>query len=298
MTRYLGISKFPNSKKIVEASGSNFASSFWFLSKEKRNALNTIYAYCRLTDDIVDQSPDPAREQDVRIQLDSWRNETLKSFQQKTSHPVLQELSAVVAQYHIPHELFHQLIDGVQMDLEKRSYKTFDELYPYCYRVASIVGLMCTEVFGYKNIKTKDYAVNLGVAFQLTNILRDLKTDAQRGRVYIPEEDLSNHGLSRENILTFADSPIPKVETINQFKALIDFECRRANLYYKKAKENLVAEDRPNLIAAEVMSAVYHCILKKIENHPLLVLDSKVRLSKAKLFSCILKGWLANRLQT
>lgn len=281
-----------SSEQITKTSGSNFVSSFWFLPKQKRQALNVIYAYCRLTDDIVDLARGGPEKQNAQKTLDNWRKETVKSFKNGNDTPVLKELSGIVRQYQIPQDYFHQLIDGVQMDLEKNSYKTFEELYTYCYRVASVVGLICLKIFGYRNLRTKDYAVNLGVAFQMTNILRDLKTDAESGRVYLPEQDLEKFSLKRQDILRLSSA----TTNDSAFKRLIDFECQRAEYFYKKAKENLTKEDRPNLTAAEVMCAVYHAILEKIKKVPLVTLRAKVRLSRLELACRILQGWARNRL--
>lgn len=282
-----------DSKKIVRASRSNFASSFWFLPREKREALNTIYAYCRLSDDLVDlaSSPDEAKSQ-----LAEWRKTVSRAFKEKSEHPVLHALALTASRYQIPEIYFHQLLDGVQMDLERNRYATFDELYPYCYQVASVVGLMCLEVFGYQNAESKEFAVNLGIAFQLTNILRDIKSDIERGRVYIPEEDLKKFNLSREDLLALNQPSELKLEKMNQFKALIDFECGRAGYYYKKAREHMTKPDRSNFAAAEVMCAVYHRILLKIKAKPLAPLSSKVRLGRFETLFCILQGWIGNKL--
>lgn len=286
-----------NSAEITKASGSNFVSSFGFLSKEKQNDLTVIYAYCRLTDDIVDRGIEQATGGQTVLELENWRKETSKAFQSKSNYKVLQELQGVVDKYKIPHDYFHQLIDGVRMDLDKKSYQTFEELYPYCYRVASIVGLTCLEVFGYRNPKTKDYAVNLGISFQLTNIIRDIKTDAQRARIYIPEEDFKKFGFNRETLLNFVGGSFGQNKNVVSFKNLVDFECKRAIYYYRKSKECLLSEDRSNLIAAEVMNAVYYALLTKIQKNPLAVLRTKVRLSSIEMGLRIFQGWVTNRLR-
>jgi len=229
-----------NSREITRKSGSNFASSFWFLPENKRKALTTIYAYCRITDDIVDcadQSDVPLSE--IKNQLSQWEENTLLAVQGRLNGkntPLLGELSQVVKEYQIPPDYFMKLIEGVKMDLEVQTYHTFEDLYQYCYRVAGIVGLICVEIFGYKNPKTRDYAVNLGVAFQLTNILRDIKSDLRRGRVYLPADDLKKFNLSPEILLASVDTSLSKEEVINHFKSLIDYECRRAETYYLMAK--------------------------------------------------------------
>ena len=282
-----------NSQSVVKNSKSNFASSFRFLSGEKRDALDSIYAYCRITDDLVDLAPTP---EEAKQKLDAWRKETLKAFKESTDDPVLRELAETVRIFHIPQEYFQQLLEGVRMDLEIKVYGTFEELYTYCYKVASVVGLMCIEVFGYKDPKTKEYAVNLGVAFQITNILRDIRSDSGRGRIYVPAEDLYKFALKSEDLLTLSGSSSDiKPEKAKQLRELVNFECKRAEFYYRKAKECLDTKDRSNLVAAEVMSAVYRAILVKIKNDPMAVFESKVRLGKCEKYLRVLQGWLVNR---
>jgi len=197
-----------NSREITKTSGSNFVNSFWFLPKKKRHALEVIYAYCRLTDDLVDLSPS---SEEAKTQLSEWKVQTRKSLEDGSDILVLKELSNIVETYHIPSHYFFELIDGVETDIEKKQYATFDELYRYCYAVASIVGLMCIQVFGCRSGGSKDFAIDLGLAFQLTNILRDIRTDAQRGRVYLPVEDLKKFGLTIEDLLNLKEGATSKV---------------------------------------------------------------------------------------
>ena len=304
-----------SSESIAGSSGSNFIASFWFLPREKRLAMNTIYAFCKMTDDIVDvdrfAGPDVSKG-DIQMRLEAWRDRTLQACRGDSGPnlpPVLSELAAVQSRYNIPESYFLGLIEGCQMDLEKKSYKTFDELYQYCYRVASLVGLMCLEIFGSVNQKSKDYAVDLGVAFQLTNILRDIRTDLLRGRIYIPEEDLARFRISRQEFLSLGDwgqvsffrtrpdpnRPDPNLSS--KFLDLMSFEIARAEKYYLKAGENLKSVDRPNLIAAEVMTAVYHALLEKIRKDPIGSFKSEARLPRWKMILKIFQGWAANRLE-
>lgn len=278
------------SQKIVQKSRSNFAGSFFFLPKEKRAALETIYAWCRLTDDIVDEIASP---QEAQAALDSWRQETKAALQQQSvSDPILIEIAQVAKTYQIPQQYFLDLIAGCQMDLNKNTYATFDELYLYCYRVASVVGLMCLEVFGYTQSIAKVYAEALGMAFQLTNILRDIKNDADLGRVYIPEEDLKRFHLTRADILLASDRAANRVEFVNQFKALIQFEAQRADSYYRKAKSLLPAADKKNLVAAEAMRSIYWQILRRIRSSPMSVLNQKLRLSAPEKALRMTVAWI------
>ncbi len=283
-----------NSKEVTRTSGSNFISSFWFLSEEKRAALTTVYAFCRITDDIVDLADQTGDQADARIKIEEWRKETEKSFQGESAHPVLKELRAIAQRYSIPTDLFFELIDGVSMDLDRKSYATFEELKPYCYKVASVVGLMCLKIFGYKNPASKQFAIDLGMAFQLTNILRDVKTDALRGRTYLPDEDLKRFQISRDDIFALANKDsFGSME--KQFQELFAFEIGRAQNYYESAAAHLPRHDRRNMAAAEVMSAIYFAILTKIQKDPAVILRKKVSLTKPEAILRVLQGWLTNK---
>ena len=281
-----------NSKEITQTSGSNFVSSFWFLPAPKQQALTAIYAYCRLTDDLVDLAPN---KETAQQQIKMWREQTQQILTAQPQHPVLQDLAQVSKTYKIPLDYYLQLIDGVEMDLEKTDYATFEELYQYCYRVASIVGLMCLQVFEFKNLKSKQYAIELGLAFQITNILRDVKTDLERGRIYLPKEDLKKFDLSSDDLKKLTQNS-PSNELLKKFKDLIQFECNRAEMFYQKSLAQLTKEDRPNFIAAEMMTTIYHSILKKIKANPLIVLKSKVRIPKFIMLIKILTTWVAHQL--
>ena len=176
---------------ITRNSKTNFYYSFSLLPKHQRSAINTVYAFCRCTDDIVDEGED--REAKSAM-LKRWAHELELGLRNESRFPLLNQLNAIAQKFHIPVTHFFDLIDGMQMDLDKQRYETFDELFEYCYKVASTVGLMCSEIFGYKNERTKQYAINLGIALQLTNILRDVRHDAEKGRIYLPLEDLRRFG--------------------------------------------------------------------------------------------------------
>lgn len=284
-----------SSREVTRTSGSNFVSSFWFLPKEKRDALTRIYAFCRITDDIVDMADQTGDQADARAKITDWRAETARALGGgDPGHAVLKELAPVADRYKIPQNLFYELIDGVSMDLDRKSYATFDELHSYCYKVASVVGLMCLEVFGYKDPVSKKFAVDLGLAFQLTNILRDVKTDAQRGRTYLPDEDLRRFDLARGDLLALANADGFGAKA-GSFHALFAFETARAVNYYESAKAHLPPSDRPNMAAAEVMSAVYFTILNKIQKNPDLILRRKVSLSKPEAILRVFQGWLTNK---
>ncbi len=284
-----------NSSQVTKTSGSNFVSSFWFLPEQKRDALTAIYAYCRITDDIVDMADQTGNQADARAKIEAWRRETRRCFDgEHGAHPVVKDAAKATRRFAIPQNLFFELIDGVSMDLDCKSYATFEDLKPYCYRVASVVGLMCLEVFGYRDPSAKQFAVDLGMAFQLTNILRDVKTDAQRGRTYLPDADLQRFGLTRADLLALATLDTFGAKE-KAFRSLFAYETARARDYYMSAKAFLKPGDRRNMAAAEVMSAVYFSILRKIQSNPARVLQKKVSLSKPEAFFRIFQGWFTNR---
>ncbi|OGR82569.1 MAG: hypothetical protein A2636_04820 [Elusimicrobia bacterium RIFCSPHIGHO2_01_FULL_64_10] len=290
-----------SSREVAGKSGSNFISSFRFLDREKREALTAVYAYCRLTDDIVDLASDPGSgvtESEAEKDLAAWERATFRALDGGSNgaggHPVLGELSWAVGKFGISREHVRELIRGMRMDLQKKSYATFEELRPYCYRVAGVVGLMCLDIFGAADPGSKDFAVDLGTAFQLTNILRDVRADLDRGRIYVPEEDLKRFGFDPGSFRDFClRGP---GSAASAFRGLMEFECARAESFYGRAREDLPAADRRSLAAAEVMARVYHAILAGIRKDPLRSLGDKVRLSKPELLLRVLQGWAENRL--
>ncbi len=263
---------------------SNFYFSFLVLPKPKREAIETIYAFCRTTDDIVDESGDETEKHD---RLLTWTDELKRSLYGVSSFGLLNKLATIITRFHIPVEHFYELIKGMEMDLTKKRYDTFEELEQYCYRAGSTVGLICAEVFGYKNEQTRQYAINLGIALQLTNILRDVKTDAKRGRIYLPLEDLRRFGYSEEDLLRNTYD--------SRFVDLMKFECERTHRYYKKAKAFLAEEDKPLFSAARTMGNIYYLLLRRIEGIHYDVFSRRVRLSSAIKFLVAMALRLRNK---
>lgn len=247
---------------------SNFYYSFLILPKPKREAIKTIYAFCRYTDDIVDESVS-RKEQYARLKL--WTKELHLSLRGASRYAVLNNLSTIIQRFNIPLHHFYDLIKGMEMDLTKKRYKTFAELREYCYHAASTVGLMCAEVFGYKNENTKQYAINLGIALQLTNILRDIKSDAKRGRIYLPIEDLKRFQYPEHDLLQGVYN--------ERFIELMKFECDRAHQFFRKAKSFLAEEDKPLFTAARTMGNIYYLLLRRIEKANYDVFSNRIRLS-------------------
>lgn len=252
---------------------SNFYFSFLILPKPKREAIETIYAFCRTTDDIVDEAGDDT-EKYARLLV--WTDELKRSLYGVSRYTLLNKLGTIIHRFNIPVEHFYELIKGMEMDLTKKRYETFGELEQYCYRAASTVGLICAEVFGYKNEETRQYAMNLGIALQLTNILRDIKSDGKRGRIYIPQEDLRKFGYSEDELLRNVYD--------QRFVDLMKFECDRAHQYYRKAKGFLAEEDKPLFSAARTMGNIYYLLLRRIESVHYDVFTKRIRLSSSIKF--------------
>jgi len=263
---------------------SSFFYSFSFLPREQKEAIQTVYAFCRETDDIVDTERDPKRK---IVLLRRWRRELGKALEGRSVYPILNQLSVTARRFNIPVEHFHELIRGVEMDLTKNRYQTFSELKTYCRRVASSVGLMCLEIFRPRNEQTREYAEHLGVALQLTNILRDVKADAKHNRIYLPAEDLRRFGYSEEDLLQNRYTP--------QFVALMEFECDRAEEYYRKAQQFLPKEDKRVMFAAKIMERIYYHTLLRIKKHRYNVFKKSSRLPSFLQFLIAVKYWLIHR---
>lgn len=274
-----------NSRAITKQSRSNFYYAFLFLPKPKREALYTVYAFCRLSDDLVDESTAGVDPADA---LSRWRRALDASIEGDVDSPVMSAVGRIARQFHIPTVYFEELLNGMEMDLTRARYATFDDLYLYCYRVASIVGLICIEIFGYTNSQTKTYAEQLGIAFQLTNILRDVKVDAQRGRIYLPQDELRRFGYSEDDLLAGRYN--------HAFTELMRFQCERAHRFFQAAAAALTAEDERSLLAAEIMRAIYYRLLRRIESQRYNVFREQITIGKPR--KLLLAGglWLRSAL--
>lgn len=255
---------------ITKNAKSSFYYTFLFLPKSKRNAMNTIYAFCRITDDIIDTT-DKSKEEKFSL-IEEWAKELQQALTSTSKFELLNSTAKVIKDFDMSQQPFFDLIEGVKMDLVKNRYETFDELLLYCYRVASTIGLMSIEIFGYKNPATRDYAYNLGIAMQLTNILRDVKTDLENGRIYLPLEDLKGFNYSEEELLK---------NVYNQnFIDLMKFEADRAEYFYRKADEYFHPDDYKTLAMSKAMQEIYYKILRKIRSNKCDVFTKKNSLSK------------------
>jgi phytoene synthase len=271
--------------EISASRKSNFFFSVLLLPPPKREAIETIYAFCRYTDDIVDEEAD-VREKYKRLRM--WTAELQRALRGVSRYAILNRLVAVIQKFHIPVEHFEDLLKGMEMDLEKNRYESFEELQGYCYRVASTVGLICAEIFGYHQERTKQYAINLGIALQLTNILRDIKLDAKHGRIYLPREDLLRFGYSENDLMNSVYD--------DRFRALMKFECGRAHEFFRKAKSFLAEDDKPLFCAARAMGNTYYLLLLRIERANYDVFSKRIRLASPIKFLVAMLLRLRNKL--
>lgn len=255
----------------------NFYYSFLVLPAAKRRAIVAIWDFCRAVDDAVDRPPPSAAGRprtDPTSELAYWRAELDRCFGRGTPEsPRGRALKPYVERFDLLRAPFDDLVDGVAMDVTRQRYETFDELYEYCLRVASAVGLICIEIFGYRNQGTRDYAVALGVALQLTNIIRDVPTDLDSGRIYLPLADLRQFDVSEADLGAGLSSGV---------RGLLAYECRRARSFYEKARAALPAEDARRLVAAEIMGGIYLAILERIERRDYDVFREVVRVPRPR----------------
>lgn len=266
------------SRSITRKSASNLALAFALLPPGKRNAMSSLYAFCREVDDVADEDAVPQAQR--RERLGAWREDIRRACSgQSPSFQVNRELQPFIRRYRMPYELFDELIKGCEMDLDTHRYATFEDLEQYCYRVASVVGLLSIQIFEYTQPACRDYAIELGQALQLTNILRDVRCDAERGRIYLPQAELARCGVEEAEIL--------RGEYSDRFVNVARAVAQEAKRHYVRAGQLLPGEDRRAMVAGELMGSVYWKLLLKMEASGFRVLQpARTRLSKAY------KGWL------
>ena len=270
---------------ITRQSSSNFYYAFMLLPVERRRSLYAVYAFCRFVDDVAD---DESIREPARL-LSRWREELGRVYGDGTpTRAISRALADTVQRFSIPRRCFEELIAGMEMDLSRKRYVTFDELHRYCYRAAAVVGLICIEIFGYTNPGAKVYAENLGIACQLTNILRDVKEDAAKGRIYLPLEDLARFSVTETEILEGVYS--------DAFVRLMEFEAHRAREYYQRAQQSLPPEDRATLLTAEAMRLIYGSLLDRIVSSNYRVLDRRLSLSATHKLYLVGRAWATSRL--
>ena len=257
-----------NAAKITRESKSNLALAFVALGRERRQDVTIFYAFCRLVDDIAD-STELSIEQKTH-ELHGWRQCLHKPSPDEPS--LARELRDLIAKYSLTPAMLEEIIDGVEMDLRKVRYATFEELRVYCYRVASAVGLVSIEIFGYRNPACRAYAIELGLALQTTNIIRDVGKDLNNGRIYLPQADLARFQGSEEDYLARKYNAT--------FVRLMEFEAARAEGFFAQAAALLPREDRRSMVAAEIMGSIYHALLTRMKSDGFRVFEKDYRLSK------------------
>jgi phytoene synthase len=262
-------------------SGSSFYYSFLFLPSEKREAITALYAFCREVDDAVDECSDPAV---ARTKLAWWRQELADTFAGKPQHPVGQALLPAIRRHDLAQEQFQEIIDGMEMDLEHNRYTDFKALHLYCYRVASVVGQLAATLFGHEDRRTLKYAHDLGLAFQLTNIIRDVGEDARRNRIYLPQDELARFSVTEQDILAQRATPA--------FRQLMAFQVQRARETYAQAFQHLPQVDRRAQRPGLVMAAIYQTLLSEIEREQFQVLSQRTSLTPLRKLWIAWKTWV------
>ena len=282
-----GLSRaFGAPSRLMGAAGSNFYYSFLLLPGPKRRAIKNVYEFCRILDDVVDKD---LEGRDPYAELEFWRDEVEACYQGCPESDCGERLTDTIEEFNLPKQPFLDLIDGMEMDLKWQSYQTFADLREYCYRAASAVGLICIEIFEYESPRAREYAVNLGLALQLTNILRDLKEDIARGRIYIPLEDLERFGYSERDLrANLYNSP---------FIELMKYEHARARYYFEKTAASLPEQDRPSLFAAEIMGAIYRELLDRIQAVQFDIYRNQIIIPKVRRVQIALGTWLNCKLK-
>lgn len=265
-------------------SGSSFTLSFMFLPKEKRDAMTALYAFCREVDDVVDECTD---YQIAQTKLAWWKQEIQRLFHETPQHPVTQALQPVVKTFDLKEAHFIEIIDGMQMDTQYNRYADFEQLALYCYRVASVVGLLSAQIFGYSDPATLQYAHDLGMAFQLTNIIRDVGEDARRGRIYIPLDELERAGVTEAQLLNSHPSA--------QTQSLLLKQIERAEMFYDKALSQLPKVDTKPQLPGLMMAAIYRALLQEIREDANLVLTHKISLPPFRKLKLALGAWIKFR---
>jgi phytoene synthase len=275
------------SATLTRRSRSNFYYAFLTLPRARRDALYAVYAFCRTVDD-ADLGREPGAQ---RAELARWRADVARCFEPGPApeHPIARQLAAAVRTYPIPRAALEAIIDGCEMDLERVRFETAEDLYPYCYRVASAVGLCCIEIFGYTDPRAREYAVKLGTALQLTNIVRDVGADARDGRVYLPQQDLRGFGVTEADLVAGRYG--------ERFVKLMEHQAARARQFYAAAAAAYPTADARSLIAAQIMGGIYRALLDEIEARGFAVLGERVTLPARRKVAIALRCWAAARLR-
>lgn len=268
------------------ARDTSFSYSFLVLPAAQRRAIGVVWDFCRAVDDAVDEAESP---ESAATAVVKWREEVGRLFGAETPEtPQAASLKPTVAVFSLSRQPFDDLVDGVEMDLRRSRYDTFDELVGYCRRVASAVGMMCIEVFGCRDSRSREYAFNLGLALQITNIIRDIKADFEQGRIYLPQEDLTSFGVTEQALAAG--------EMTDAVRRLLAFECQRARHFYAAAAQAMPHAESRKLVAAEIMGGIYFEILQRIERRGYDVFSERVRVPKLQRARLALQIWALSQL--
>jgi 15-cis-phytoene synthase len=271
----------PRDPRGRASAGSSFHYSFGLLPRERKRGIEAVYAFCRAIDDLTDEEPIDAGR--AARTLDLYRAELTLCYRGAPTLPVTRGLQSAIRRFGIPEEPLRDLLDGVAMDLATTRYRTFEDLRVYCLRVASAVGLVCLPIFGCRDERSRAYAVDLGIALQLTNVLRDLKTDAARGRIYVPVEEMTACGYSEGELLRGERTPA--------YLDLMRMQAGRAHRHFASAVRLLPESDRPCLMAAEVMRGIYLRLLRRIERCQFGVFERRIAVPRLQQLGVVLRAW-------
>jgi phytoene synthase len=277
--------------RLTRRSRSNFYYAFLTLPRPRREALYAVYAFCRTVDDVADlggaRGADPVAQ---RRELARWREDVARCYAAgpPPEHPLALKLQAAVRAFPIPREALLAIVDGVEMDLDRVVFETAEDLYPYCYRVAAAVGLCCIEIFGYTDPRAREYAIHLGTALQLTNIIRDVGADARAGRVYLPQEDLRKFGVTADDLR--------EGRYAEPFVRLMVHQAERARRFYRLARGSFPTADARSLVPAEIMGRIYLALLEAIEARRFRVFEERIAVPAATKVAIALRSWVAARL--
>ncbi len=268
------------------ARDTSFSYSFLVLPDEQRRAIGLVWDFCRAVDDAVDEAVDRKTAEDA---VAGWREEVGRLFGAGTPQtPQGERLKPIVEAFRLTRTPFDDLVDGVAMDLSRSRYETFDELIGYCRRVASAVGLICIEIFGCRDSRSRDYAFNLGLALQLTNIIRDVRVDLDNDRIYLPQEDLARFGVSEQMLRAG--------RVTNEVRQLLAFQCQRARQFFSAASQALPHQEARKLVAAEIMGGIYYAILERVEQRGYDVFTEVIRVPKVLRARIALAIWARSQL--
>jgi len=277
-------SAYAHCARVTRASGSSFLAAFWLFPPDQRRALHAIYAFCRRADDIAD---DPSIRGDRSEILSRWRAELVDAYLGKSRNPVGVALGDAVSRFHLPEVWFDELLDGVEFDLQGGSIERFEDLERYCYRVASTIGLMVVGVRGFEGEAVRRYATDLGIAVQLTNVLRDVGEDAGSGRIYLAREDLDRFGITPEQLMSR--------KMTEEVRLLLALYAERARIRYERAETALSADARRALRPAAAMGAIYRDLLETLRARGFPCLGDSLRLSKRRRLAIAAGTWLGVR---